>query len=68
MFCRSDRDEANFYVLTFQVFSRYNEINSFCLGHLFTHQTFDRGGSTVLGLAYIASPRPYAHGGICTPG
>ncbi|PNF41113.1 ADAM 17-like protease [Cryptotermes secundus] len=49
-----------------EVFSRYNELDNVCLGHLFTHQTFDAANSTVLGLAYIASPRPYSHGGICS--
>jgi hypothetical protein len=49
MCCRSDTGEANLYLLTFQVFSRYNQINSFCLARLFTHQTVDRGGWSVLG-------------------
>ncbi|KAJ1521968.1 hypothetical protein ONE63_002298 [Megalurothrips usitatus] len=39
---------------------------SFCLTHLFTHQTFRSPGSTVLGLAYIASSRPYGLGGVCS--
>ncbi|XP_022908664.2 ADAM 17-like protease isoform X1 [Onthophagus taurus] len=48
-----------------EVFSRQPDIKRFCLAHLFTHQTFKT--QSVLGLAYIASPRLYSHGGICTP-
>uniref|UniRef100_A0A8C9F4M5 ADAM17 membrane-proximal domain-containing protein n=1 Tax=Pavo cristatus TaxID=9049 RepID=A0A8C9F4M5_PAVCR len=33
-----------------------------CLAHLFTYQDFDMG---TLGLAYVGSPRPNSHGGIC---
>uniref|UniRef100_A0A7M4EHB0 ADAM metallopeptidase domain 17 n=1 Tax=Crocodylus porosus TaxID=8502 RepID=A0A7M4EHB0_CROPO len=33
-----------------------------CLAHLFTYQDFDMG---TLGLAYVGSPRPASHGGIC---
>nr|XP_048701426.1 disintegrin and metalloproteinase domain-containing protein 17 [Caretta caretta] len=33
-----------------------------CLAHLFTYQDFDMG---TLGLAYVGSPRPNTHGGIC---
>lgn len=44
------------------------DISKFCLAHLFTHQTFKSKQSSVLGLAYIASPRSYAIGGICSPG
>uniref|UniRef100_A0A1B6LAR2 Peptidase M12B domain-containing protein n=1 Tax=Graphocephala atropunctata TaxID=36148 RepID=A0A1B6LAR2_9HEMI len=51
-----------------EVFSRSKENRRFCLSHLFTHQTFSaKGGlATVLGLAYIASPRSYSTGGICS--
>lgn len=56
----------SFSVLTFQVFSHYNELSDVCLGQLFTHQTFDAADSTVLGLAFIASPRHNSHGGICS--
>ncbi|CAD5115092.1 DgyrCDS4104 [Dimorphilus gyrociliatus] len=44
-------------------FSRQDKLRNFCLGHLFTYTSFDTG---VLGLAYIASPRRYSAGGICT--
>lgn len=43
-------------------------MSKYCLAHLFTHQTFKSKRSSVLGLAYIASPRSYAIGGICSPG
>ncbi|MEE6476785.1 hypothetical protein FKM82_011217 [Ascaphus truei] len=33
-----------------------------CLAHLFTYQDFDMG---TLGLAYVGSPKPNTHGGIC---
>ncbi|KAK2533917.1 Adam17 [Columba guinea] len=36
-----------------------------CLAHLFTYQDFDMG---TLGLAYVGSPRPNSHGGICPKG
>ncbi|KAG8298955.1 Disintegrin and metalloproteinase domain-containing protein 17 [Homalodisca vitripennis] len=51
-----------------EVFSRNKEVRRFCLAHLFTHQTFSaKGGlATVLGLAYIASPRLHSTGGICS--
>jgi hypothetical protein len=52
----------------FQLFCRYHELSNVCLGHLFTHQTFDADDSGVLGLAYIASPRLHAIGGICSFG
>ncbi|CAG5128770.1 unnamed protein product, partial [Candidula unifasciata] len=39
------------------------DVGKFCLAHLFTHRRFAGG---VLGLAYIASPRRYAVGGICS--
>ncbi|XP_059169237.1 ADAM 17-like protease [Physella acuta] len=39
------------------------DFHNFCLAHLFTHRPFAGG---VLGLAYIASPRKYANGGICS--
>jgi disintegrin and metalloproteinase domain-containing protein 17 len=47
-----------------EAFSREPVINQFCLAHLFTHQTFE---NSVLGLAYVASPRPTSVGGICSP-
>lgn len=47
-----------------EAFSREPLINEFCLAHLFTHQIFDH---SVLGLAYVASPRPSSVGGICSP-
>ena len=50
---------------TLQVFSRSIYFKQFCLAHLFTHQAF-KGG--VLGLAYIAAPRQYSVGGICSEG
>lgn len=56
----------SFSSLMFQVFSHYNELRNVCLGHLFTHQTFDGDSSTVLGLAYMASPSYFIVGGICT--
>ncbi|XP_077990294.1 ADAM 17-like protease [Glandiceps talaboti] len=43
-------------------FSKH-DYSSVCLSHLFTHQDFSGG---VLGLAYIATPRSYAVGGICS--
>ncbi|KAL1464303.1 hypothetical protein WDU94_003964 [Cyamophila willieti] len=49
-----------------EVFSQHNHGTEFCLAHLFTHQSFWSRGSSILGLAYIASPRPYSIGGICT--
>ncbi|CAH1398982.1 unnamed protein product [Nezara viridula] len=52
-----------------EVFSRDKSGKEHCLSHLFTHQTFrsaDTGFSTVLGLAYIASPRARSPGGICS--
>lgn len=49
-----------------EVFSRHDDLPKHCLAHLFTHQTFRGETSTVLGLAYIASPKLYSHGGICT--
>nr|KAI8744900.1 ADAM 17-like protease isoform X2 [Biomphalaria glabrata] len=39
------------------------DLTNFCLAHLFTHRKFDGG---VLGLAYIASPRKFSTGGICS--
>jgi len=45
------------------MFSRDPSYQHFCLAHLFTHIGFDNG---VLGLAYIAGPRPYSVGGICS--
>ncbi|XP_035829018.1 ADAM 17-like protease, partial [Aplysia californica] len=38
-------------------------LDKHCLAHLFTHRRFADG---VLGLAYIASPRKHALGGICS--
>ena len=35
----------------------------YCLAHLFTFQSFQH---SVLGLAYVSSPLPYAIGGICS--
>jgi hypothetical protein len=58
----------SFSVLMFQMFSRYNELNNVCLGHLFTHQTFDADDSGILGIAYIASPSIFNIGGICSSG
>jgi hypothetical protein len=58
----------SFSVLMFQMFSHYNELNNVCLGHLFTHQTFDADESGVLGIANIASPKLSDTGGICTFG
>lgn len=49
-------------------FSKSKDISKYCLAHLFTHQTFRSKKSSVLGLAYIASHRSYAIGGICSPG
>ncbi|XP_070533184.1 ADAM 17-like protease isoform X1 [Ptychodera flava] len=40
-----------------------HDYSSVCLSHLFTYQDFSDG---VLGLAYIATPRTYAVGGICS--
>ncbi|XP_060873090.1 ADAM 17-like protease isoform X1 [Metopolophium dirhodum] len=48
-------------------FSKSKDVSKYCLAHLFTHQTFRSKRSSVLGLAYIASPRSYAIGGICSP-
>lgn len=45
-------------------FSRNSPANSFCLAHLLTYRQFD---APVLGLAYVASPRPSTIGGICSP-
>ena len=53
-----------FYAALWQMFSRHSEYQSFCLAHLFTHVSFENG---VLGLAYIAGPRVYSVGGICSP-
>lgn len=55
-----------FFCVYFQVFSRNVENRNYCLSHLFTHQTFEN--RVVLGLAYIASARPYSPGGICSIG
>jgi len=55
---------ATCYSLLLQTFSRDPSYQHFCLAHLFTHIGFDNG---VLGLAYIAGPRPYSVGGICSP-
>ncbi|CAG9853819.1 unnamed protein product [Phyllotreta striolata] len=49
-----------------EAFSRNTQNGEFCLAHLFTHQTFQTSNSVVLGLAYIASPRLYTRGGICS--
>ncbi|XP_028906446.1 disintegrin and metalloproteinase domain-containing protein 17 [Ornithorhynchus anatinus] len=38
------------------------EASKVCLAHLFTYQDFDMG---TLGLAYVGSPRPNSHGGVC---
>ncbi|PSN49544.1 ADAM 17-like protease [Blattella germanica] len=52
-----------------EVFARYDDLPNYCLAHLFTHQTFRGETSTVLGLAYIASPkvfsREYSHKDFC---
>ncbi|VDP08976.1 unnamed protein product [Soboliphyme baturini] len=45
-----------------QRFSELQGSDNYCLVHLFTYQGF-KGG--VLGLGYIASPRPATSGGIC---
>jgi hypothetical protein len=55
-------------VILIQTFSSHVDGTNFCLAHLFTHQSFWSRGSSILGLAYIASPRPYSIGGICTNG
>ena len=47
-----------------ELYSLSRENSQFCLAHLFTHQSFD---GSVLGLAYVASPRSTAVGGICSP-
>uniref|UniRef100_A0A0B7ACT7 Peptidase M12B domain-containing protein n=1 Tax=Arion vulgaris TaxID=1028688 RepID=A0A0B7ACT7_9EUPU len=44
-------------------FGEDEDVGKFCLAHLFTHRRFAGG---VLGLAYIASPRKVAVGGICS--
>ncbi|XP_039295084.1 ADAM 17-like protease isoform X3 [Nilaparvata lugens] len=49
-----------------EVFSRAAILKEFCLGHLFTHQQFRTKETSVLGLAYISSPRFYSTGGICS--
>ncbi|XP_066992890.2 ADAM 17-like protease isoform X3 [Anabrus simplex] len=49
-----------------EVFARLKDNRDVCLSHLFTHQTFRSKDSTVLGLAYIASPRLHSLGGVCT--
>ncbi|ESP00842.1 hypothetical protein LOTGIDRAFT_140416, partial [Lottia gigantea] len=47
-----------------KVFGRDLTMTSYCLGHLFTHESFT---DNVLGLAYIASSRIGSAGGICSP-
>jgi disintegrin and metalloproteinase domain-containing protein 17 len=47
-----------------EAFARSTSHRSFCLAHLFTHQSFSNG---VLGLAYVASPRKHSFGGVCSP-
>ncbi|KAH9495571.1 hypothetical protein Btru_013628, partial [Bulinus truncatus] len=44
-------------------FGQDRDLTNFCLAHLFTHRKFEGG---VLGLAYIASPRKFSTGGICS--
>ncbi|CAL1547018.1 unnamed protein product, partial [Lymnaea stagnalis] len=44
-------------------FGQDKDFHNFCLAHLFTHRKFAGG---VLGLAYIASARKFANGGICS--
>ncbi|XP_064652280.1 ADAM 17-like protease isoform X2 [Lineus longissimus] len=46
-----------------KAFSKGEQYKTFCLHHLFTFYAFEGG---VLGLAYIASPRRYSVGGICS--
>jgi len=46
-----------------EMFSRETTNRRYCLAHLFTYTAFDNG---VLGLAYIASPRIYSVGGLCS--
>lgn len=62
--CCVVRLQCNFYAVLLQTFSRDPAYQRFCLVHLFTHIAFDNG---VLGLAYIAGPRSYSVGGICSP-
>ncbi|CAG2123454.1 unnamed protein product, partial [Medioppia subpectinata] len=47
-----------------EAFSLNKDNSQFCLAHLFTHRSFD---GSVLGLAYVASPRMSSVGGICSP-
>ena len=47
-----------------EIYSQTEENSQFCLAHLFTHRKFD---NSVLGLAYVASPRATSVGGVCSP-
>ena len=51
------------YTFILQAFSFDKYFKKYCLAHLFTYRQFDDG---VLGLAYIASDRRAAVGGICS--
>ncbi|XP_050418155.1 ADAM 17-like protease [Patella vulgata] len=45
-------------------FGRDETLQNYCVGHLFTHQSFT---NNVLGLAYISPARTSGLGGICSP-
>ena len=49
-----------------QSFAKFVDPRDVCLAHLFAYVSFK--GSSVLGLAYIASPRATGLGGICSRG
>lgn len=59
----TEKDDWNVRELL-ERFSRRRDNKNFCLAHLFTHRSFEK---SVLGLAYVASPRPRSIGGICSP-
>lgn len=67
MHCETFYREYTFFFFSLKQFSFdiAEKAAHVCLAHLFTYQDFDMG---TLGLAYVGSPRPNSHGGICPKG